>query len=189
MLTDVPPRNQHFAAFRKSDAVTDLALPDHQRLPEFARAIEAAMKIGKTAEVRFACAEFLAEASKLYKVPPCGVRVALYGIAFLAHVPIICSALWALRYRRVGFCIEPRGSMFPEEKPMVRVKDARRVIAAAEKKAREIGQSVNGRRGRRRRQPGGACAHGWSLAGQHRNLHQQGTRHLTASTVLSLREF
>ena len=33
------------------------------------------MKAGKTADVRRACAEFLAETSKFYQTPSCGIRV------------------------------------------------------------------------------------------------------------------
>jgi len=33
------------------------------------------MKAGKTADVRRVCANFLAEASRLYRVPKCSVRV------------------------------------------------------------------------------------------------------------------
>ncbi len=75
MLTDVPPRDRHRAGFLESDRIKTLDLPQDGRLPEVAKSIESAMQTGKTAEVRRACAEFLVEASRLYPVPECGVRV------------------------------------------------------------------------------------------------------------------
>ncbi len=75
MLTDSPPRDASRLEFLESDHIKTLDLPEHERLPMIAKSIEAAMKSGKTASVRVACAEFLAEASKFYQVPQCGIRV------------------------------------------------------------------------------------------------------------------
>src|SRR6516162_9129706 len=75
MLTDAPPRDGRRPSFLKSDAWKTLDLPDNGRLPTIAKSIEAAMKTGKTPDVRIACAEFLAEISGFYGVPVCGVRV------------------------------------------------------------------------------------------------------------------
>jgi hypothetical protein len=75
MLTDAPPSDENLAGFLKSDRLLTLALPESGRLPEIAKAFEAAMKTGKTSDVRLACAEFLQQASEFYRVPPCGVRV------------------------------------------------------------------------------------------------------------------
>ena len=75
MLTDAPPRKRNQAEFLKSDRTKDLDLPHNVFLPDIANHLESAMKAGTAAEVRKACAEFLAIASDFYKVPPCGVRV------------------------------------------------------------------------------------------------------------------
>jgi hypothetical protein len=64
-----------------------LDLPENGSLPSIAKSIEAAMKTGKTADVRVTCADFLAEASQFYRVPPCGVRV-------LAARPIRVREQW-----------------------------------------------------------------------------------------------
>jgi len=55
---------------------------------------------------------------------------------------------------------------------MVRLEDARRVIAAAEKKAKDIGQPMNIAIAD---EGGNLVSHvrmGWRVAGQHRHLHQ-----------------
>ena len=44
MLTDTPPRKSELDAFRESDRITTLDLPNNTLLPEFAMAIESAMK-------------------------------------------------------------------------------------------------------------------------------------------------
>jgi len=76
MFTDAPPRNNDRAAFWESDRIKMLDVPkDTPALPEIANTIEAAMQSGKTAEVRVACAKFLSQASQVYRVPECGVRV------------------------------------------------------------------------------------------------------------------
>ena len=75
MLTDAPPRNDNRAGFLKSDRIRSLDLPENERLPRLAERIESAMETGRTADVRRACAEFLTEATHLYEVPKCGVRV------------------------------------------------------------------------------------------------------------------
>src|SRR5438309_6212248 len=75
MLTEAPPRSAKRAGFLESDRINTLDLPQHGRLPSVARSIESAMKSGASADVRRACAEFLAIASELYEVPACSVRV------------------------------------------------------------------------------------------------------------------
>jgi hypothetical protein len=75
MLTDTPPRKAELDAFRKSDRITTLDIPNNALLPEFAKAIESAMKAQQTANVRSACAQFLKTASQFYGVPECNVRV------------------------------------------------------------------------------------------------------------------
>jgi hypothetical protein len=75
MLTDAPPRKANRSGFLESDRIKTLDLPTDRYLPRIAKSIEDAMKAGKTADVRRACAEFLAVASEFYEVPACGVRV------------------------------------------------------------------------------------------------------------------
>jgi hypothetical protein len=75
MLTDAPPRTQAREQFVRSDPITKLDLPHEDSLLVDAKSIEAALKFGKTSIVRAACAEFLADASKLYQVRSCGIRV------------------------------------------------------------------------------------------------------------------
>ncbi len=75
MLTDAPPRRRNRAGYLASDRSTTLDLPGNGRLPNIANSIETAMRSGKTTAVRRASMEFLAEASRLYQVPECGVRV------------------------------------------------------------------------------------------------------------------
>ncbi len=75
MLTDAPPPSSDRAGFLESDRLRTLDLPQNGRLPAIAKSIESAMQGGKAADVRRACAEFLAELSAFYKAPPCGIRV------------------------------------------------------------------------------------------------------------------
>ncbi len=75
MLTDAPPRDRHRAGFDQSDRNKTLDLSGEPLLTTIAASIEMAMKAGKAAAVRRPCAEFLARAAKLYKVPPCSIRV------------------------------------------------------------------------------------------------------------------
>ena len=72
---DAPPRNANSAGFLESDRLRTLDLPQSGPLPAIAKSIESAMRAGKTADVRRACLEFLAELSGFYRVPSCGVRV------------------------------------------------------------------------------------------------------------------
>src|SRR6516162_5112286 len=74
MLTDAPPRKNR-AEFLESDRVRSLDVPQDGCLPKIANSIEGAMKAGKTADVRNACAEFLEACTRFYGVPHCGVRV------------------------------------------------------------------------------------------------------------------
>jgi len=75
MLTDAPPGTANRAGFVKSDRIRTLDLPQDGHLLTIARCIDSAMQTGKTADVRSACAEFLAQASGFYGAPTCGVRV------------------------------------------------------------------------------------------------------------------
>ena len=75
MLTDAPPRNHNRPGFFESHRIRSLDLLEDGHLPALAKSIESAMQTGKTADVRRACTDFLAEASHLYQVPKCGVRV------------------------------------------------------------------------------------------------------------------
>ena len=75
MLTDAPPHNADRAGYLESDRIRTLDLPQNECLLTIATFIESAMKAGKATDVRRACAEFLAETSKFYQTPTCGVRV------------------------------------------------------------------------------------------------------------------
>ncbi len=75
MLTDVPPRNSTRSGFVESDRINTLEVPEDGRLTRIAKAIESAMQTEKTTNVRAACADFLAEGSHFYRVPPCEVKV------------------------------------------------------------------------------------------------------------------
>jgi len=76
MFTESPPRSKDRARFEESERTGTLDLPEGAGLlPEIAKSIEAAMKTGKPAEVRGACARFLSRASHMYGVPECSVRV------------------------------------------------------------------------------------------------------------------
>jgi hypothetical protein len=75
MVTDTPPRKSDLDAFRESDRITTLDIPNNALLPEFAKAIESAMNAQQTPKVRTACAGFLKAASQFYDVPECTVRV------------------------------------------------------------------------------------------------------------------
>jgi hypothetical protein len=75
MVTDTPPRKTNSAGFLESDRIKTLDLPQDGRLPTITKSIDSAMKSETSADVRRACAEFLAVASEFYEVPPCGLRV------------------------------------------------------------------------------------------------------------------
>jgi len=75
MLTDAPPRKRNRAGFLESDRIRTLDLPQNGCLLMVAKSIESGMRAGKTADVRRACAEFLAATSDFYGVAPCTVRV------------------------------------------------------------------------------------------------------------------
>jgi hypothetical protein len=76
MLTDAPPRNEaHLTRFLESDGIKPLDLPQNGRLLTIAKSVESGMRTGKTADVRRACAEFLAATSDFYGVPASAVRV------------------------------------------------------------------------------------------------------------------
>ena len=63
MLTDAPPHDANRAGYLESDRIRTLDLPQNGSLLSIAHSIESAMKTEKTAEVRRACVEFLAETS------------------------------------------------------------------------------------------------------------------------------
>lgn len=75
MLTDTPARKSDLDAFRKSDRITRLSIPNEALLPKFAKVIESAMKAQQTAKVRSASAGLPKAASQFYDVPECTVRV------------------------------------------------------------------------------------------------------------------
>jgi hypothetical protein len=76
MLTDASPRkSRHSAGFLESDRIRTLDLPQDGRLLTISKSIESAMKSGRSADVRHACAEFLAASSRFYNVPDCSIRV------------------------------------------------------------------------------------------------------------------
>src|SRR6266699_3859579 len=75
MLTDSPPRRTNRSGYIESDRVTTLDLPQNEPLLEIAKRLEFATKAGKSTDVRNGCADFLAETSRFYRVPPCGIRV------------------------------------------------------------------------------------------------------------------
>lgn len=88
MLTDSPPRKPKLTAFSESDRTSTIRLPNDGVLPAISKFLDAAMKSGRTADVRRACDEFLAAASRTYEVPPCGIRV-------LAARPLRIRENWA----------------------------------------------------------------------------------------------
>jgi hypothetical protein len=76
MITDRLPRSQKLLdAFRKSDRMTSIALPEDGRLVPLAKRIEEAMLSEERAVVRRACQNFLATAADFYGVPRPTVRV------------------------------------------------------------------------------------------------------------------
>lgn len=76
MITDPIPRSYALRwYYQRSDEITDLPLPEDDRLVVCARQIEAALQTGHTGPVRAACAAFLERASEFYKVPTPTVRV------------------------------------------------------------------------------------------------------------------
>ncbi len=87
VITDEPPGNGDRAGFQESERIKTLDLPQDGRLPAIAKSIESAMQTGRTADVRRACAEFLAEAADFYGTPKCGIRV-------LASRPLRVREYW-----------------------------------------------------------------------------------------------
>jgi len=75
MVTDGPPRRRNLRFFVESDRLNTLPLPEDDRLPRIAAAIEAAMKAGETQEVGRASEEFLDTAADFFQVGRCDVRV------------------------------------------------------------------------------------------------------------------
>jgi hypothetical protein len=75
MLTDAAPHNGHRTGFLESERLTTLELPATGRLPSIACLIESAMQMGRTADVRRPCVDFLEQACDFYQTPTCGVRV------------------------------------------------------------------------------------------------------------------
>src|SRR5271169_4646983 len=88
MLTDAAPRKTSREGFMESDRIRALDLPQNGRLLTIAKSIESVMQAGKGADVRRACAEFLAATSDFYRVPTCPVRV-------LAARPLRVREHWA----------------------------------------------------------------------------------------------
>lgn len=76
MITDrVPRTGVRRLEYERSDALTTLAIPEHERLHTLALKVETAMSSGSTAPVRCACSAFLSEAGGFYQVTPPQVRV------------------------------------------------------------------------------------------------------------------
>lgn len=76
MLTDAPPRNKtRHKLFLGSDRLETLRLPPDGKLTLPTARIEAAMKAGRTRDVRAASDEFLGAACDFYHVPRCTLRV------------------------------------------------------------------------------------------------------------------
>ena len=75
MITDAPPPSRNRAGFLESDQIRTLDLPQNGRLLPIAKSVESAMKAERCADVRRACAEFLAQTSDFYRTPTCGIRV------------------------------------------------------------------------------------------------------------------
>ena len=67
MLTDAPPRNSNRAGFIESEGIGTLDLPQDGCLLAIAKSLESAMKEGENADIRNACAEFLAAISEFYR--------------------------------------------------------------------------------------------------------------------------
>jgi len=88
MLTETPPRKANRAEFLESDRIKTLDLPQNGCWKTCAKAIESAMKAGTSADVRRACADFLAATSEFYRTPTCAVRV-------LAARPLRVRENWA----------------------------------------------------------------------------------------------
>jgi hypothetical protein len=75
MLTDSPPRKANLSAFSESDRIKTLDLPLDPSLLTITKSLDEAMKGGTASDVHRASAHFLQVASRLYKVPECGIRV------------------------------------------------------------------------------------------------------------------
>jgi hypothetical protein len=88
MITDAPPKNGDRTGFMESDRIKTLDLPQDRHLFTCAKSIESAMEAGTNADVRRACAEFLAATSGFYRTAPCEVRV-------LAARPLKVREHWA----------------------------------------------------------------------------------------------
>jgi hypothetical protein len=89
MLTDPAPHNSDLAGFRESDRMTTLDLPENDGLAAIARSIETAIRVGQTANVSRACADFVRTASHFYEVKDCRVRV-------LAARPLKMREQWTM---------------------------------------------------------------------------------------------
>jgi hypothetical protein len=75
MLTEALPRRNHRSQFTESDQIRTLDLPHDRKLLTIASSIDSAMQAGVAADVRRACAEFLALTSDFYEVQNCEIRV------------------------------------------------------------------------------------------------------------------
>jgi hypothetical protein len=109
MLTDAPPRRRNRTGFLESDRIKTLDLPENGHLISIAKSIETAMQSAKTADVRRSCIEFLSEASRLYRVPECRVRVlAAYRSGYESTGRPNCLAITTPRRWRFGSGCEQR---------------------------------------------------------------------------------
>lgn len=76
MITDPFPRSgKRRAEYERSDLMTELAVPEDDRLHTLALEIESALSSGSTSPVRAACTAFLSEAARFYAVSQPKVRV------------------------------------------------------------------------------------------------------------------
>jgi hypothetical protein len=75
MVTDAPPKKKNGHFFAESDGLNALRLPQDDRLPRIASAIEVAMKTERTKEVFEVSRDFLETAADFYQVKHCEVRV------------------------------------------------------------------------------------------------------------------
>jgi hypothetical protein len=75
MLTEAPPRRNHRSQFAESDRIKTLDLPRDGELLTIASSVDSAMQAGVAADVRRACAQFLALTSDFYEVQNCEIRV------------------------------------------------------------------------------------------------------------------
>ncbi len=76
MLTDKPPRKAALLTeFTNSDRLTELDLPERERLRGIAVSLDTALQRGKRASIQQICSDFLILASDFYQVKPPEIRI------------------------------------------------------------------------------------------------------------------